>query len=138
MSFQKLEVGSLDVFNPVLGGALNIPNGFWEPGSLSAYKGHFGTGAVLTPFTASLVAGPSATAPFSYNATGLSNHAGIHNNLGSHVKIGSSLSLGALEASYNAVSQKINGLFSKVTPGVKEVTPKSGNVSALGVFSFHS
>ena len=132
MSFQKLETGTLDVFNPVLGGALNIPPGFWEPGSLSAYKGHFGTGAVLTPFTASLVAGPSPTAPFSYNATGLYNHTGIHNNLGSHVKIGSNLSLGALEASYNAVSQKITGLFSKITPAVKEVTPKSSNVAPLG------
>ena len=50
MSFQKLETGTLDVFNPILGGALNIPAGFWEPGSLSAYKGHFGTGAVNSIF----------------------------------------------------------------------------------------
>jgi len=133
MAFQNLETGSLDVVNPLLGGALNIPKSFWiEGGSLAAYKGHFGTGAVLTPFTGSLVAGPSPTAPFTYNATGLSNHTGIHNNLGSHIKVGSSLSLGALEASYTGISSKLNGLFSKITPGVKETTPVSSNAAALG------
>jgi hypothetical protein len=132
MGFANLDTGTLEVGNPLLGSALNIPKSLWEPGTLAAHKGHFGQGALLTPYTASLVAGPSLTAPFSYNATGLSNHTGVHNNLGSHVKIGSNLSLGALEASYNAVSQKIKGLFSKVTPGVKETTPKSSNVAAKG------
>jgi len=132
MGFANLDTGTLEVGNPLLGSALNIPKSLWEPGTLAAHKGHFGQGALLTPYTASLVAGPSATAPFSYNATGLSNHTGVHNNLGSHVKVGSNLSLGALEASYNAISQKITGLFSKVTPGVKETTPKSSNVAAKG------
>lgn len=132
MAFQNIETGSLDIYNPILGSGLNAPKKVWEPGTLAAHKGHFGQGALLTPFTGALVVGPSATAPFSYNATGLSNHTGIHNNLGSHVKIGSNLSLGALEASYNAVSQKITGLFSKITPGVKEVTPKSANVAPNG------
>ena len=132
MAFTSLETGTLEVGNPLLGSALNIPKSLYEPGTLAAHKGHFGQGALLTPYTASLVAGPSATAPFSYNATGLSNHTGVHNNLGSHVKVGSNLSLGALEASYNAISQKITGLFSKVTPGVKETTPKSSNVAAKG------
>jgi len=132
MAFTNLETGTLEVGNPLLGSALNIPKTLWEPGTFAAHKGHFGQGALLTPFTGSLVAGPSPTALFTYNATGLSNHTGIHNNLGSHVKVGSNLSLGALEASYNAVSQKITGLFSKITPGVKEVTPKSSNVAAKG------
>lgn len=132
MAFTNLETGTLEVGNPILGSALNIPKALWEPGTFAAHKGHFGQGALSAPFTASLVAGPSLTAPFSYNATGLSNHTGIHNNLGSHIKIGSNLSLGKLEASYNAISQKITGLFSKVTPGVKETTPKSSNVAAKG------
>jgi len=132
MAFTSLDTGTLDVANPLVGSALNVPRALWEPGTLAVHKGHFGQGALLTPYTASLVVGPSATAPFSYNATGLSNHTGVHNNLGSHVKVGSNLSLGALEASYNAISQKITGLFSKVTPGVKETTPKSSNVAAKG------
>ena len=132
MAFTNLDTGTLEVGNPLLGSALNIPKALWEPGTLAAHKGHFGQGALLTPYTASLVAGPSATAPFSYMGTGLSNHTGVHNNIGTDIKVGSNLSLGALEASYNAVSQKITGLFSKVTPGVKEVTPTSTNVSSFG------
>ena len=132
MAFTSLETGTLEVGNPLLGSALNVPKALYEPGTLAAHKGHFGQGALLTPFTASLVSGPSATAPFSYMGTGLSNHSGVHNNIGTDVKVGSNLSLGALEASYNAISQKITGLFSKITPGVKEVTPASANVSSLG------
>ena len=134
MGFANLDTGTLEVGNPLLGSALNIPKTLWEPGTMAVHKGHFGQGALLTPFTASLVAGPSLTAPFSYNATGLSNHMGIHNNLGAHVKVGSSLSLGALEASYNAISKKLNGLFSKVNPGVKEVTLKTSLTSLSGGF----
>ena len=74
MAFQKLETGSLDVFNPILGSGLNIPIGFWEPGSLAAHKGHFGQGAVATPFSAALVVGPSLTSPLSFNSTGLDVH----------------------------------------------------------------
>lgn len=132
MAFTSLDTGTLEVGNPLLGSALNIPKSLWEPGTLAAHKGHFGQGAILKPFTAALVVGPSATAPFSVDATGLLQETGIRNILGSDVKIGSNLSLGKLEASYNAVSQKITGLFSKVTPGVKETTPKSSNVAAKG------
>ena len=55
----KLELGSIDIMTPLGGGALQLPNGLWEPGSLSAHKGHFGVGATAIPFTAALVAGPA-------------------------------------------------------------------------------
>ena len=128
----KLELGSIDIMTPLGGGALQIPNGLWEPGSLSAHKGHFGAGATTIPFTGSLVAGPSITSPLTFNSIGLNNHVGIYNVTGSHIKIGANLSLGALEASYNAISQKITGLFSKIVPAVKEVTPASTNIAPLG------
>ena len=128
----RMELGSIDIMTPLGGGALQLPNGLWEPGSLSAHKGHFGAGATTIPFTGSLVAGPSLTAPFTFNSIGLNNHVGIYNVTGSHVKVGSSLSLGALEAAYNAVSQKITGLFSKIVPAVKEITPLSSNISPGG------
>lgn len=135
MAFQNIETGTLDVVNPIVGGSLVFPKGFWEPGTFSAHKGHFGQGSTAIPFSAALVCAPSATSPLAFNGIGLSNFSGIHNNVGSHIKIGSSLSLGKLEASYNAVSSKLNGLFSKVTPGVKETTPKSNNSSALGLLN---
>ena len=51
----KLELGSIDIMTPLGGGALQLPNGLWEPGSLSAHKGHFGVGATAIPFTACLL-----------------------------------------------------------------------------------
>lgn len=97
MAFQNLETGSIDVFNPFLGGGLLFPKGFWEPGSLSAHKGHFGQGSTLTPFAASLVAGPSATSPYTTHTTGIDVHlgstfqTGFHHTIGQHMVTGSEL-----------------------------------------------
>ena len=52
MAFQSLDSGTVDVIHPILGSALNIPKGFWEPGSIAAHKGHFGQGALTVPFNA--------------------------------------------------------------------------------------
>ena len=124
MAFQNLETGTLDVFNPILGGALNIPSGFWEPGSLSAHKGHFGQGAVATPFSASLVAGPSLTSPLTFNSTGLDIHTGVWNTLGTDIKAGTDVSLGPLKVAYNAIESSLTGLKSAVTPDYSETAPK--------------
>ena len=72
----NLALGTLDIMSPVGGGALNLPVSFWEPGSLSAYKGHFGTGATLNPFAGALVVGPSATSPISIFGTGVNTLTG--------------------------------------------------------------
>lgn len=131
----KLELGSIDIMTPLGGGALQIPNGLWEPGSLSAHKGHFGAGATAIPFTGSLVAGPSITSPLTFNSIGLNNHVGIYNVTGSHIKVGSSISLGAFDGTYSALRQAINALFSKVVPAAKEITPSSSNTSPSGGLS---
>ena len=94
MAFTNLDTGTVDVVNPILGSALNVPKKVWEPGTLAAHKGHFGQGALLTPFTGALVVGPSATAPFSVNVTGLIQETGVRNITGADVKVGTSLSLG--------------------------------------------
>lgn len=133
MSFQKLETGTLDVFNPILGGALNIPSGFWEPGSLSAYKGHFGTGAVTIPFSAALVVGPSATSPLSLNSIGLDVHTGVWNTLGVDVKFGTDVSLGALKVAYNAIESSLTGLKSEITPKNTETSPVITNNAAVAL-----
>ena len=43
MAFQNLDAGSLDIFSPLLGSAVNIPKGFWKPGTAAIYNGYFGT-----------------------------------------------------------------------------------------------
>ena len=123
MAFQTLETGSLDIFNPLLGSALNIPKGFWEPGSLAAHKGHVGQGALTVPFSAALVAGPSLTSPLSFNSIGLDVHTGVWNTLGTDIKFGTDVSLGALKVAYNAIESSLTGLKSVVTPDNSETAP---------------
>ncbi len=130
MAFQTLDTGSLDVFNPILGGALNFPKGFWEPGSMSAYKGHFGTGATAVPFSASLVCAPSATSPLALNSIGIDVHTGVWNTFGTDVKSGSDISIGALNASYTSIFTELNGLKSSVVPDWNATAPKILNNGA--------
>ena len=135
MAFQSIQTGSLDVYNPILGSGLNIPVGFWEPGSLAAHKGHFGQGAVLTPFSASLVAGPSLTSPLTFNSTGLDVHTGVWNTLGVDVKFGTDISLGALKVAYNAIESSITGLKSEVAPKDTETAPVITNSAAVAAYN---
>lgn len=125
MAFQNLETGSIDVFNPILGGGLLFPRGFWEPGSLSAHKGHFGQGSTLTPFAASLVAGPSATSPYTTHTTGIDIHlgstfqTGIHHTIGQHMVTGSELRSFTVSNAFDgivnsAISASSNSLVSGV------------------------
>lgn len=116
MAFQNLETGTLDVCNPVLGSGLNIPVGFWEPGSLAAHKAHFGTGAVAIPFSAALVVGTSASSPLSFNSIGLDLHTGVWNTKGTDIKFGTDVSLGPLKAIYSAIESSLAGLKSSVVP----------------------
>ena len=124
MAFDTFSTGTLEVFSPIFGSSLNIPVGFFEPGSASIHKLHCGQGAVAAPFSASLVVGPSATSPLSMNTIGLNNHLGIRNIFGSDIKIGSNISLGALDISYNAVGTELNGLKGAVVPEWSATTPK--------------
>lgn len=124
MAFDTLDVGTLDVFNPLVGGALVIPKGLWEPGTASIHKLHCGQGAMATPFAASLVVGPSLTSPLSINSIGLEQLTGLRNCFGSDIKIGSNISLGALDVSYNGVNSELNGIKSAAVPEWGAVSPK--------------
>ena len=133
--FDNLSLGSIDIMTPLGGGALQLPIGLWEPGSLSAHKGHFGAGSTAIPFTGSLVAGPSVTSPLTFNSIGLNNHVGIYNITGSEIITGSNIKLGALEAAYTAVKQNITGLLSNIVPKASETTPSSSNNSPKGLLN---
>lgn len=128
----SLTVGSIDIITPLGGGALQLPLGLWEPGSLSAHKGHFGAAATAIPFTASLVAGRSFTSPLTFNSIGLNNHVGIYNITGSEIVTGSNIKLGALEAAYTSVKQNITGLFANIVPKATETAPVSSINAAKG------
>jgi hypothetical protein len=132
----NMTFGTLDVIAPQgAGGALQLPIGFWEPGTLSAYKGHFGTGATAMPFTASLVVGPSLTSPISINTVGLEVLTGVRNLFGADSTIGSDMSFGALDVSYSALGNQINAALFDIVPLFENVTPKDSLTAALGTLN---
>ena len=135
MAFQSLDSGTVDVIHPILGSALNIPKGFWEPGSLAAHKGHFGQGALTVPFSAALVAGPSLTSPLSFNSIGLDVHTGVWNTLGLDVRFGTNVVLGILSMDYCAIASEITGLNSTITPENSETAPSITNNAVAAAYN---
>lgn len=133
--FDYLNCSQLEVQSPIAGGSLIIPQGFWEPGSASIHKLHCGQGATLTPFSASLVVGPSVTSPLSINTTGLEVLTGVRNLFGVDSTIGSDISLGALDVSYSALGNQVNGLLVDVVPSYENITPSDSLSAAKGVLN---
>jgi len=123
MAFDHLSSYSLDVLSPIAGGALQFPKGFWEPGTLSVHKGHFGQGSTVVPFLAALNVGPSVTSPLSINTVGLEVLTGVRNVFGADIKIGSDLKFGALDVSYSGVNSELNLLKSSVVPSWSATAP---------------
>lgn len=136
-----MSFGTVDVMSPLGGGALQLPLGFWEPGSLSAYKGHFGTGATAIPFSAALVVGPSATSPLSINTVGLEVLTGVRNLFGVDTTSGSDISLGALDVSWSALGNHFTGAEFTVTPISSDISPSipltspAGNLNGMWVIN---
>ena len=120
----NMSFSSIDVMSPFGGGgALQLPIGLWEPGSLSAYKGHFGTLATTIPFSASLVCAPSPTSPLSINTIGMEVLTGIRNCFGVDTTIGEDISLGALDVSWSALGNHFTGAEFTVSPLASQVSP---------------
>ena len=109
MSVDNFTLGGIDVVSPLLGGALRLPIGLWEPGSLSAHKGHFGQGSTLHPFTGSLVVGPSGTSPISIFGTGINALEGSTTQTGSLSVVGQCLVTGTEFRTFT-VNNDIDGI----------------------------
>ena len=66
MSFQNLDTGVLDVFSPITGSALEIPKGFWKPGTGAIYNGYFGKTGLLQFGQGTCNVGMNPDSPFAY------------------------------------------------------------------------
>ena len=98
MSFNTLDCGTFDCFSSITGSALNIPKGFWLPGTAAIYNGYFGTTSVLNYAMGTCNVGMSPTTPFAY--TGAVGNVNFHNlslttYLGDHLVVGRSSVAGA-------------------------------------------
>ena len=111
MAFQNLDAGSLDIFSPLLGSAVNIPKGFWKPGTAAIYNGYFGTSALLNYGQGTLNVGMSPDSPFAY--TGAPGNVNLHNislttYIGDHRVVGRS-SVTGIQFRTSTVSNEIYG-----------------------------
>lgn len=131
MAFDTFSTGTLEVFSPIFGSALNIPVGFFEPGSASIHKLHCGQGAVAAPFSASLVVGPGSS-PISLNTIGFEQLTGIRNCFGADIKIGSDIKFGALDVSWSALGNHFTGGEFTVTPISSDISPSIPLTAADG------
>lgn len=120
--FQDLSCSSFSIVSP-LGESINIPKGFFLPGTCSGYQGYFGSGALPLYGTASLAAGPSLTAPFTTNFLGFGLYTGVHTTVGSNITIGNHTVLGATDVSCSAIMQGFNLFRGKVVPEESTTTP---------------
>ena len=140
MAWNDIEVRHLDVFNSIVGGGLVFPAIITDPGGgvFSAHKGHFGQGSSILPFSASLVAGPLAPvppvipSPLTWNFLGMGLETGVRNQIGADIKVGTDVSLGPLAIRYNALTSKIVGKESRVSPSETSVAPSEKHISASG------
>ena len=127
----EITVGKLSILNSVLGDAVWIPPSFWEPGWLSAYKGHFGQGATIIAGTGALVAGPTL-APFTVNTLGLNLHTGIQNIIGAKLSVGTDTSVGVAHVEAAALTSNMSGL--NFTTTKKEMTAAPSRPAAAFLF----
>ena len=92
-----LDIGTVDIFNPFLGSSLDIPKGFWKPGSASIYNTYMGKTSILGYGVASVSVGMNPDSPFAlYGAPGNINffNGNITIHMGELVNIGSFFAVG--------------------------------------------
>ena len=111
MAFQNLDTGVLDVFSAITGSSLEIPKGFWKPGTGAIYNAYLGKTSILGFGQASVSFGMNPDSPLAmYGAPGNVN---LHNKsittyIGDHLVVGRS-SVTGIEFRTSVTSAEIYG-----------------------------
>ena len=95
--FDSLDIGTLDVFSSFTGSSLDLPKGFWKPGTGSIYNAYMGKTSILGYGVASVSVGMNPDSPFAlYGAPGNINffNGNITIHMGELVNIGSFFAVG--------------------------------------------
>jgi len=135
MAFQSLDSGTVDVIHPILGSALNIPKGFWKPGSLSTYNGYLGTTALLQYGQGSCNVGMSPDSPFAYTgAPGNINlhHISLTTYIGDHRVVGRS-SVSGVQFRSAVVSNELFGGTNIIAGKSVDIVGKSTVIAGANV-----
>ena len=135
MAFQNLDTGSLDVFSAITGSSLEIPKGFWKPGTASIYNGYFGKSSVLGFGQASVAFGMNPDSLLAmYGAPGNVN---LHNTslttyIGDHRVVGRS-SVTGIEFRTSVTSAEIYGAVSLLAGKEVDIVGKNTVISGANV-----
>ena len=122
MSVTKQQFNTIDVFNPYLGSAIELPKIFWKPGTAAAYNQHVGKTSLTGLWQGVLMAGMNPDSPFSY--LGSPGNVNLHwpsltTYFGDHIVIGRSSVLG-IEFRTAVASAKMGAIgMSSVVGGAK-------------------
>lgn len=135
MAFQNLDAGSLDVFSSITGSAVNIPKGFWKPGTAAIYNGYFGTTALLNYGQGTLNVGMSVDSPFAY--TGAPGNVNLHNislttYIGDHRVIGRS-SVNGIQFRSATTSNEIYGASNIIAGKSVDIVGKNTVIAGASV-----
>lgn len=131
MAFDTFDTGTLDVFSMITGSALNIPKGFWKPGTAAIYNGYFGATSLLQFGQGTCNVGMSPDSPFAY--TGAPGNVNFHNTsittyTGDHRVLGRS-SVAGSEFRANVANVHLVGVNAQLVGSYTGVHGKSVNIS---------
>jgi len=135
MAFQSLDTGSLDVFGAITGSALNIPKGFWKPGTAAIYNGYLGTTALLQYGQGTCNVGMSPDSPFAY--TGAPGNINLHQislttYIGDHRVVGRS-SVNGVQFRSAVVSNELFGAANIIAGKSVDIVGKSTVIAGANV-----
>jgi len=135
VAFQTLDTGSLDVFSAITGSAVNIPKGFWMPGTAAIYNGYLGTTALLQYGQGTCNVGMSPDSPFAY--TGAPGNINLHQTslttyIGDHRVIGRS-SVSGVQFRSAVTSNELFGATNIIAGKSVDIVGKSTAIAGANV-----
>jgi len=137
MTLDKANFNSVDVYNPILGSAIEVPRAFWKPGTTASYNLHVGKTSVTGLWQGTLMAGMNPDSPFSY--LGSPGNINLHNlssttYIGDHRVIGRSSVLGIEFRTAVAANTITSPGPTTITGSFVTIAAKSATITGAKVF----
>lgn len=135
MAFDSFDVGTLDVFSTLLGSSLDLPKGFWKPGTGSIYNAYLGKTSILGFGQGSVCVGMNPDSPFAlWGAPGNIN---LHNPsvtryIGDH-NIAGRASVTGVEFRTSVVNAQMMGATASVIGKSVDIVGKTTNIAGANV-----
>jgi hypothetical protein len=135
MAFDTFDTGTLDVFSAVTGSAIDIPKGFWKPGTAALYNAYAGKSSVLNYGQGTCNVGMSPDSPFAY--TGAPGNVNLHQTslttyIGDHIVNGRS-SVNGIQFRTSVSSAEIYGGITLIAGKEVDIVGKTTTITGANV-----